>query len=986
MSKPWAAFKNSITLKDRLRRVKNNLSDQFNLTRYRMDSIKCKLLNSSLISSKEPEIILTDNQIKEKYEEILNKNISMVNLHPFEDNAPLVSIIILNRNGLDHLKRLFKNFKENIHYPSYEIMVVDNASSDDSVSFLEQISDTLPLTIIKNTENKSFSEANNHAARIAKGEYILLLNNDVEPLYGWLNEMMQVALRSDHTGAVGAKLVYPDSFTSVYNRNNSFKIQHMGIAFKEEDGFIKPYNLNNIEPFDIKSSLETERAAVTAAAMLVEKDKYWQVGGLDEGYNYGYEDVDLCLKLLKKGYKNIYCPKAFLFHYEFGTQEKNKNKEVKNRRLTNRKLFYQKWNQWLHKQLFMDKLNSRCLFSESPLKVAFVVTESGEDVSAGDYFTALELGEGLKKLGWNISFLSRMGHENWYEVKEDVDILISMLDVYDPRKIKCSNKSLIKIAWLRNWFERWVSHPGFSNYDIVFASSKTACDYVKKKSGVEALLLPIATNLARFNGDISQNKGYLSDYCFTGSYWNDPREIIEMLDPDSLPYKFRLYGKNWDKIDKFKDYYQGFVNYSNLPEVYASTKIVIDDANRVTKSYGAVNSRVYDALASGALVLTNGEIGAKETFKGNLPVFKSKEELNNLIKYYMANKNDRIAKVKELQKFVLENHTYENRANTLKEILKHHILKTKIAIKIPAPKWKNVHEWGDYHLALGLKKEFEKKGCDVKLQILPEWDDDDAECDVVIVLRGLSKYNPKKHHFNIMWNISHPDKVEIEEYNQYDYIFIASEIWAEKIREVVDVPVESMLQCTDPELFYPDFSEKYQHELLFVGNSRRVLRKIIKDLLPTDKDLGIYGMNWRRFIWKRHFKRKYIKGKHIPNTELRKAYSSCKILLNDHWDDMREKGFISNRLFDGFAAGAFIISDNVNGAGNVFGDALITYDTPDELNDLIEIYLNNEKERVKKSKNGRKNVTSHHTYQNRAERMLEIINQGGKSIKYVQIT
>ena len=80
---------------------------------------------------------------------------------------------------------------------------------------------------------------------------------------------------------------------------------------------------------------------------------------------------------------------------------------------------------------------------------------------------------------------------------------------------------------------------------------------------------------------------YSCDYCFTGSYWNDPREIIEMLDPDSLPYEFKLYGKNWDKIDKFKDYDQGFITYSNLPEVYASTKIVIDDANRVTKMYGA---------------------------------------------------------------------------------------------------------------------------------------------------------------------------------------------------------------------------------------------------------------------------------------------------------------------------------------------------------------------------------------------------------------
>lgn len=973
MIKSRTAFKNSKSLKGRLRRVKNDLNDQINSTRHQIDSTKDRLLNSQLIKRLEkPEIVLTESQIKEKYNEILDKNEFQVDLCPFEDNSPLVSIIILNRNGSNHLKRLFGNFKENIRYPNYELIIVDNASTDDSMSFLKQLSDVLPLKIIKNNENKSFSQSNNKAARIAKGEYILLLNNDVEPLYGWLNEMMQTALKYDDIGAVGAKLIYPDCSNSRHNKNNSFKIQHRGIAFKEEEGFIKPYNLGDIEPFSAVSNLEKERAAVTAAALLVKKDKYWQVGGLDEGYNYGYEDVDLCLKLLKMGYKNIYCPKALLFHYEFGTQERNKNKEVKNRRLKNSELFSQKWNRWLYKQLFMDKLKSTGLFSEKPLKVAFAVTECGENASAGDYFTAVELGEGLKKLGWEIIFLSRKGPENWYDIGEDVDVLISMLDVYNPQKIKSSSKSLIKVAWLRNWFNRWISSPGFADYDIIFASSKTACNHIKDKSGREALLLPIATNSTRFNDNISQNEEYLSDYCFTGSYWNDHREIIEMLDPESMPYEFKLYGKNWDKIDKFKNYNQGFINYSNLPEVYASTKIVIDDANRVTKKYGAVNSRVYDALASGALILTNGEIGAERTFRGKLPVFKCKGELNALLKYYLVNHNARTAKVKELQEFVLKNHTYENRANTLKEVLEQHTLKTKISIKISAPKWKEVHEWGDYHLALGLKKEFERKNCDVIIQILPEWDNgDDINCDVVIVLRGLSKYNPKSHHHNIMWNISHPDKVNIEEYNQYDYVLIASKLAADKIRKTVNVPADAMLQCTDPELFYPEQNDEYKHDLLFVGNSRKSFRKIIKDLLPTDKDLGIYGMNWKRFV-----SRKYIKGKHIPNNQLRKAYSSCKILLNDHWDDMKEKGFISNRLFDGFAAGAFIISDNVKGAAEVFGDSLVTYSNADELHELMDYYLDHDRERIKKAEKGRETVLANYTFAKRVERILEIVNGG----------
>ena len=927
-----------------------------------------------------PEIRLTKSEIKKKYDEILYKSSLQVNLHYFDETSPLISIIMANRNGLKHLKRLFKNFKENIQYSNYEVIVVDNGSTDDSIKFLEELSKALPIKIIKNGENRTFSEANNQAARVANGEYLLLLNNDVQPLYGWLNQMMQTALKYDNAGAVGAKLIYPDCSNSKHNKHNSFKIQHMGIAFKKEKDFIKPYNIVKTDPFDVKSNLESEKAAVTAAALLVQKDRFWQVGGLDEGYNYGYEDVDLCLKLHKNGYGNVYCAKAVLFHYEFGTQDDDKNKDIKIRRLNNRTLFSQKWNKWLYKELIKDKLGSNGLFSEKPLKVAFAVTECGENASAGDYFTAFELGESLKKFGWEITFLSRRGPENWYNIGEDVDVLISMIDIYDPRKINCSNKSLIKVAWLRNWFDRWISRPGFSCYNIVLASSQTACNYLKERN-IASLLLPIATNASRFHNDFKIKHDYSCDYCFTGSYWNSPREIIEMLDPEDMHYKFKLYGQNWNEIDKFKKYHQGFIAYSDLPEVYASTKIVIDDANMVTKKYGAVNSRVYDALASGALVLTNGVIGAQETFKGKLPVFKSKKELNSLIEYYLSHEDERKTKIKELQKFVLENHTYDNRSQILKEVLEEYFLNIKnnlsenklkkylkVSIKIAAPNMKGAPNWGDYDFALALKKEFEKNNYETVIHTVSQWDEND-DVDIVLVLRGLNRYKPKAGQFNIMWNISHPDLVSVEEYNEFDYVFVASDIWADELKTKVKVPVESLIQCTDSELFYPEPSEEYKHDILFVGNSRHVFRRIVKDLLPTDKNFGLYGGLWDQFIDK-----KYIKGRHIKNTELHKAYSSCKILLNDHWEDMAEKGFISNRLFDGFAAGAFIISDEVKGAEDIFGDALVTYSGADELHELIDYYLDNDLERVKKVEKGRKIVLANHTFEKRAERILEVIN------------
>jgi GT2 family glycosyltransferase len=658
-------------IKNRLRVVRNVVKDRYHATEYKIASVKTRISDYQDLKRREKESILTESEIEEKIREIKDFNLKNVDLYPFDDGCPCVSIVVLNRDGLEHLRRLFLNFEENIQYPHYEIIVVDNASRDGSLAYLEELKNTLPLRIIKNKENQSFSQANNQAVQTAEGEYILLLNNDVEPLFGWLNHMMQVALQSpQEIGAVGAKLIYPYTANSTHNKTKSFTIQHAGIAFKHEGDHIKPYNRGNGQkPFHPSVNTQQPRAAVTAATLLLEKNKYQEVGGLDEQYHYGYEDVDLSLKLLKKGYQNIYTPQATLLHYEFGTIENNWRILVKRRRLKNLKLFSQKWDKWLYKEFLKDKLNSELVFSEKPLQVAFAVTEYGPDASAGDYFTAYELGQGLKIFDWEIKFLPRFGPENWYDVGEDVDILIAMIDVFDPRMIINANSYLIKVAWLRNWFDRWMRNPGFMEYDMLFTASNRAIEYIHEQSGKMPLLMPIATNLERFNPDISSKVEYECDYCFTGSYWDDPRDIMEMLDPESLPFEFKLYGKNWEHVDKFKKFYQGFLNYSSIPQVYASTKIVVDDANRATKKCGAVNSRVFDALASGALVITNGRIGAEETFQGKLPSFSSKDELNHLINYYLTHEDERKKKTIELQEFVVENHTYLNRAQTFKSSL-----------------------------------------------------------------------------------------------------------------------------------------------------------------------------------------------------------------------------------------------------------------------------------------------------------------------------
>lgn len=914
------------------------------------------------VEEKKEIVVVTDSDCVALKKLMASRELPVI---PEKTTDILVSILVLTRDGLDHLKVLIPALYEHTQDVNYELIVVDNDSSDGSIDYLENCGYDHKLRIIKNSVNETFSKANNRAAEQAKGKYILLLNNDIEPMQGWLHYLLNFAETNEKVGSVGCRLIYP--FKQSFK--NSCTVQHAGIAFRDEVGFFRPFNQFNgayIESHEVKHS--AAKGAVTAACLLVEADVYREVGGLDEGYNYGFEDVDFGLKLLHAGYHNYYCADSILLHYEFGTQNKNNREEVIKRREKNANLLRSKWASSIKQKYWKEKLfDESHLIAEVPLKVAIAVTDYGPKVTAGDYFTAQEIAQYLESFGWSVVYLSRLKDE-WYQLDEGVDVLISLLDAYDLRLLPERKTRLHTIAWARNWFDRWCEMPCFNDYDMVFASSKKSCEYVLQHSQQKPLLLPIASNAERFQDKPSCNNPefYESDICFTGSYWNSPRDIMDALSDDALSkYTFNIYGANWDTFAKFKPHDKGFISYEDIPFAYHNTKIVIDDANHVTKPYGAVNSRVFDALMSGALVITNGVEGSKDLFEGELPYYETSKELDDLLAFYLNDDKAREAKVKQLKGMILKNHTYKHRADAIRNALVKRFLSQSIAIKIPAPTWKGCYSWGDYHMAVLLKQQLENEGYYVLLQILSEWDNDEGlECDAVIVFRGLSRYRPKSHQINIMWNISHPDKVTLEEYEEYDKVFIASELWADKIAKQVSVPVEAMLQCTDPERFREPTElqkDQYKQQLLFVGNSRDVYRKVLKDVIPTDYDLAVYGKNWKKMIPKQ-----YVKGDHIANDELFLHYGSADILLNDHWDDMREQGFVSNRIYDALACGAFIVTDKVEAMGELI-NYLEVYETPEDLKKSLDYHMNHSEERHEKARKGMKFVIENHTFEQRAK-------------------
>lgn len=339
--------------------------------------------------------------------------------------------------------------------------------------------------------------------------------------------------------------------------------------------------------------------------------------------------------------------------------------------------------------------------------------------------------------------------------------------------------------------------------------------------------------------------------------------------------------------------------------------------------------------------------------------------LKNEIEKLNINLNDSKKIVEKLKnnELILQKKLGEYRKpHIIEKIINKDYSNLTIAIKSPHPK--GTTHWGDLFFSKALKKSFKKLGFNVILQERENWYDE-KEIDIALVLRGLVDYNPDYSNINIMWNISHPELISKEEYEKYDQVFISSKKYVNKLKNKVNTNISSLLQCTDPEVFYPEVDENIKDEILFVGVTRGVYREIIRDILKTNHDVSIYGMGWEEYIDK-----KYIKDQFIPNDELHKYYSSCKILLNDHWEEMRDEDFPSNRLFDALACGTFVISDKIPSADTLFEGSIVTYDDVDDLNEKVDYYLTHEDERIKLAEKGKKIVLENHTFDNRVQEIL----------------
>lgn len=222
---------------------------------------------------------------------------------------PLISILIPSYEHVDDLKKCLDSIYLKSTYPNFEIIVIENNSvSESTFAFYRQIqAEHGNLRVVEWKKPFNYSAINNFGARYAKGEYLLLLNNDIAVISpDWMQEMLMFAQRPD-VGAVGAKLYYPDD-----------TVQHAGVGLGL--GGIAGHYHKDAKRQDTgymsRLVCTQDVSAVTAACMLLPRRVWDEMHGLDEGYQVAFNDVDLCMRIRRSGYLVVWTPYAELYHYE----------------------------------------------------------------------------------------------------------------------------------------------------------------------------------------------------------------------------------------------------------------------------------------------------------------------------------------------------------------------------------------------------------------------------------------------------------------------------------------------------------------------------------------------------------------------------------------------------------------------------------------------------------------------------------------------
>lgn len=846
---------------------------------------------------------------------------------PTRSDWPGVSIVTLSRNAAEQLDPLMEGLRDT-DYPTFELIVVDQSSAEDAVQLSERPGVSFPVRILRKDSDAAAAGAVNEAAHAAKHPFLLLIDSDIEPAeQGWLKELAEAVLTgADGEGAVAAtRIPRTDPPLRGGDAAERFAVQQRGLVLDLVAGLPVPTPIDVGAPLPgERFGIEFESAAVSSSCLLVSRTSFLGVGGFDGGYGDVLEGVDLALRLRNAGTRILWSGRSVVFCPE-DAQESPGASEARSADTAapGQRRLMERWGPALRREIRLALLRrDRSWIGDRKLNV-LVARASGDTNGRARDEATIELRDALSNEGWGVRDLDP-GADEFSAAAAGADVVIALTPKLDPAVLPAS---VIAVAWIVDSPQHWLKLPLLHRYDVLVASSPRAVTVIRESSGLHAALLPPAANPARFA---------------------PPADDVRPSGTANA---------------------RAEISYDDLPAAFHAAEVVIDQAPPDEARAGALGARALAALAAGTPVLTNCRRAAREQFDDEFPVFDHEDQLEGALQE-LVDSPERAGLAMRYRRRVLAEHTYQHRARRLRQLVEQTEERISFCLKIGAQEWRQAGRWGDLHLARDLERALKRRGHRCLIQVQSEWDNPEGFAyDVAVHVRGRGTYAPRQSQFNVLWLISHPDELSDDEANAYDLVCVASESFAETLAQRLSAPVAVLDQATDPWRFYPDPDPELAHDLVFVGNRRgSSTRGVLEDLLPTDLDLAVWGGGLSEVVDARHFQAEWF-----PNERLRRIYSSAKVVLCDHWEDMRTQGFASNRLYDAVASGAVVVTDAVAGIDGRFGDAVIRYDDAEDLRATLDRLLSSDGERSRLTADARASVLSAHTFDHRAAALLQYV-------------
>lgn len=570
--------------------------------------------------------------------------------------SPKVSIIIPVYNQFDYTYQCIKSIVDNVTDCSYEIILGDDVSTDRTKKIGKIISG---LVICRNKENLRFLLNCNHAAEMAKGEYILFLNNDTTVNSKFLSSLVDLIESDETIGMVGSKLVYPDG-----------RLQEAGgIIWKDGSGWNYGRNMDSYQP---EYNYVKEVDYISGASIMIRRSLWEEIGGFDKRFVPAYcEDSDLAFQVRQHGYKVMYQPLSVVVHYEGVSNGTDLSTGIKKYQVENNKKFYEKWKNVLETQYENEqslfKARERNYGKKTILVIDHYVPMFDKDAGSKTTFEYLQMfikqGYQVKFLGDNFAsfepyttILEQMGVEVLYGVhyarhifewldehhkdidyvylnrphisekyidyfKEHTDVKIiyyghDLHFLRVQREAELLNDDSLQVEAL------WWKHKEMdimNKADVSYFPSSIEADLVHQLAPEIKVKAITAYVFDQFmdksvNRDFSGREGIL----FVGGFTHVPnvdaikwfvKEVYPLI-REECRIPFYIVGSNaTDEVKKLAEdgiIFKGFVSEEELKELYQKCRIVV-----VPLRYGAgVKGKVVEALYQGTPLVTTS-VGAE---------------------------------------------------------------------------------------------------------------------------------------------------------------------------------------------------------------------------------------------------------------------------------------------------------------------------------------------------------------------------------------